>query len=170
MTRYGVVGVSEFVKVRTTSVIILKREKKRLEPLKSLPFLFDLRLLLRLNLHFTWLFGVPEARVLLPRTDAITRAVSRPVQFGEACEVVSVKLLPQFSLSAQFKTTTSLSLNRVFFTSLCTFWKEQLLMLDLRMQKDYHRKSCNFAPCPQHNIWSTAWQFALSSLAREGVM
>lgn len=28
VTRYGVIGVSEFVKVRTTSVIILKREKR----------------------------------------------------------------------------------------------------------------------------------------------
>lgn len=42
--------------------------------IQSLPFLFDRLLLLRLNLHLTWLLWAPDARLLFPRTDAITTA------------------------------------------------------------------------------------------------
>lgn len=56
------------------------------------------------------------------------------------------------SLSSVQEHDVVVSEYRVFFTSLHTFAREYLLMLDVRMQKDYLRKSCIFAPCPQHRI------------------
>lgn len=56
--------------------------------IKSLPFLFDLLLLLLLNLHFSWLVGVPEARVLFPRTDAMEVAQNKRTNLGNLLSVL----------------------------------------------------------------------------------